>query len=223
MTLDDLRALFTIQRIFFGVGVLITLIRIRSRPWHIRLVGCLFLLSLLADLSATILWAYKMINYAGSLYNIIFLPILSLLYYIAINKQHKKLLIGINVVFFIFAIINLGWIQKSAHNSYSHIFLSIITLLYSIYYFYWLIKELPAVHLFRFPMFWINTAFLIHCSGNFFLYVFTEYLIYVLKNDMILYWTMHNLFEIVRVILLIIAVLVDLQNIERMRKQHIHY
>ena len=99
--------------------------------------------------------------------------------------------------FFIFALINLFFFQKTTPNSYSYIFHSAILIIYCLFYFYVLMRDLPSLYVHHLPMFWFNSAFLIFYAGTFFLFSFTSYLINVLKNNMLIYWSFHNILSII--------------------------
>ncbi|MEJ0031144.1 MAG: hypothetical protein WDO15_12550 [Bacteroidota bacterium] len=97
------------------------------------------------------------------------------------------------IVFILFGIVNLIFIQgHEKMNLYTLAFGAVSLILISLVYFYLLIKELPTESITRLPMFWINTAILIYYSGTFFQYLLTDYLINVLKGDIVNTWTIHN-------------------------------
>jgi hypothetical protein len=214
MTLEQTAAAIMYGQTFlFGTGFLLTLFRIKKRPHYVQVLSILFLLSALSDLAAQVLFRLKINpNYAGSAYDIISFPVLTLIYFFALNRKYARVF---SINFFIFSflsITNLLFIQGSSINSYSKMLCAVLIIHYAIYYFYWLIKELPTTNLYSLPMFWINSAFLVYYSGNFFLFAFTGYLVNVLNNNLLLYWTMHNLLGMTQCIMLIVAVLVDLTN-----------
>ena len=151
-------------------------------------------------------------NYAGSLYYIVLAPIVNLLYYFAFQKKYSAVFIGVGFASFLFTILNILFIQKQAINSYSYILLSTIIIVYAILYFFYLIRELPATHLQRLPMFWINSGYIIFHSGALLLYIFSSYLVNVLNNNLLIYWTFHNILGIVEVCIMLIAINVDLRN-----------
>ena len=73
--------------------------------------------------------------------------------------------------------------------------------------------ELPAQHIHHLPMFWINSAFLFYHAGTFFLFAFTAYIIVVLKNDLLVYWTFHNLLSIIEHMIILIGLYYDLKSL----------
>jgi hypothetical protein len=75
------------------------------------------------------------------------------------------------------------------------IFSLVVTIL-AIWYFFRLMHEVPAVHIYFLPMFWINIGMLVYFAGNFYLFAMQNYLVHVLKSDLIFQWSLHNIFGI---------------------------
>jgi hypothetical protein len=76
-----------------------------------------------------------------------------------------------------------------------------------------LLVELPVQQLQTVPMFWFNAAILIYRAGALFLFLFTPYLVKVLNNDLLIYWSFHNILTIVHQIVITIGLWQDLRNI----------
>ena len=204
-----------IPTVLSGLGFVFTLILIKRLTTLTRLVGLLFLLSLLSDLFAYFLYFQFKVNpnYIVSLYLILSIPVYGLIYYQAYERRYKNFILAATGGFLTFAVVNLLLIQRMTINSYSNILLAVIVLTYALFYFYTLIKELPATHLLKLPMFWVNSAFIVYFSGNLSLFAFTTYLVNVLKNNLAFFWTtFHNLLGVIESVILIIAVWVDWKN-----------
>jgi hypothetical protein len=60
-------------------------------------------------------------------------------------------------------------------------------------------------------MFWFNSGILIFHAGAFFLFSFSSYLVNVQKNDMMMYWSFHNMLSIVERLLILIGLYYDLK------------
>jgi hypothetical protein len=75
--------------------------------------------------------------------------------------------------------------------------------------------ELPSMHLQRMPMFWFNSAFLIYYAGALVLFVFTSYIINVLKQDLVTYWIFHNCLSICEHFLVLTGLYYDLSSIKK--------
>jgi len=212
MSIEKFLLIARIQMILFAIGAILSLIKVKSKQQYIMLLGFALLASVTADFTVPFLKGSTR-NYAGSLYNMIGLPLISGIYYNAVGKRHANVFKFLSVLFVLFALMNVLFFQKISINSYTLIFESIIVISYSLYYFYWLIRELPTSQLHLLPMFWINSAYILFFSGNLFLFVFTSYLVNVLNNDLLVYWTLHNVLGIIEGLMIIVALWMDLRNI----------
>ncbi len=221
MTLEQFHTIGNIQIAFYFLGAIFSFIQFQKREMYVKLIGVFCVACAFGDLSSYLLYYLKLnhylntnANYGASIFYILCFPILSFIYYLAIGRNNKRILISIAVFYFLFGVLNLLFIQKETINSYSTTLLSIIIITYCLYYFYWLLKELPTMHLHGLPMFWINSAFMVYFSGNLFLFVFTSYLVQVLNSNLLVYWSLHNFLGIIEFSLIIFALWIDLQNIK---------
>lgn len=215
MTLELFILILHIQSALFFVGAVLSLIRIKARQPQMRLLGLTMFCSVLGNHVADILRSYKINpNYSATGFDICIIPLICLTYYYAMNKRGLRTFLFVILIYDVFAFINVLFIQKSSINSYTVVLQSIIVISVSLYYFYWLMKELPAAQLHRLPMFWTNSAYIIYYSANLFLFVFTSYLVNVLNNQLLVYWTLHNIVGITQASMMIIALWIDLQNIK---------
>ena len=215
MTLGSFMFIAKLQMSIFAICALLSLIKYRTRDLYIKILGFALVFSVAADLSAGILHDLKIsVNYGSSIYRLGAFPLISLLYFYALGRRLAKFFIIINIIYFIFGATNLLFIQKSAINTYTLILNSILVIIFSLYYFYWLLRVLPTAQLQRLPMFWLNSAHIIYFSGNLFLFVFTSYLVNVLNNNLLVYWTIHNILGIIEGFMIIVALWLDLQNIK---------
>jgi hypothetical protein len=212
MTLKTFLLSANIQMIVFGVGALFSFLKYNSRQRYIMLLGLSLVASVTADFSAFILTG-KTRNHASSAYYILVFPLISAIFYHVTGKKNKRTFVFTSVSITVIAIINVLFIQKTAINSYTLIIQSIVIICYCLYYFYWLLRELPTSQLHLLPMFWINSAYFIFFSGNLFLFVFTSYLVNVLNNDLLVYWTLHNVLGIIEGLMIVVALWMDLRNI----------
>lgn len=137
-------------------------------------------------------------NYAASAYWLLGTMPLSFFFYYAINWEGLKASLSvINVLYFLFGLLNFLYIQTIAVNSYSNILHTLIVILLCIIYYYKLIKELPSVQLQRFPLFWVVSAFFFSYAGKLAIYTVTHYLIHFVKDNMVLVWSFHNFLTII--------------------------
>ena len=199
----------------FGVGALLSLIRLKTRQTYVKLLGLTLFSSVLGNELAKVLHYYKIsVNYSHTAFYICIIPLIGLVYYHAMNKQKKKMFVVISALYVAFAFVNVLLIQRASINSYTLIVQSIIVITLCLYYFYWLLQELPTAELHRMPMFWVNSAYIIFYSGNLFLFVFTSYLVNVLNNQLLVYWSLHNILGIIEASMMSFALWMDLRNIK---------
>lgn len=64
--------------------------------------------------------------------------------------------------------------------------------LLAILYFFKLLKDLPAIHVYKVPMLWINCGLFVFFAGTFILFITKDYMVSMLANDHSLYWGYHN-------------------------------
>lgn len=203
------------QNILTLLTAMMALFRFNSRQLYIKLLGLYFLLFFLYERVGGYLYHVKINpNYASSVGNIIGFPLIAWVYYLTTGKRHRNRYVILIFVYVIFGLVNLLFIQRENINSYTFVFRSVCTLIFALYYFYWLLKELPTSQLQKLPMFWINSAFMVFASGTLFLYVFTAYLVNVMNNDLLIYWSFHNILGIIEILMIIVALWMDLRNIK---------
>lgn len=104
------------------------------------------------------------------------------------GKRMSRILLVAGMLLLTFYCLNLVFIQKDDHiNSYSITIHLAAMLTLGLYYVYTLLNETPNEKITRLPIFWINVGNIIKASGTLVLFILSDYLIYVLKNDMIAY------------------------------------
>jgi hypothetical protein len=126
----------------------------------------------------------------------IYLPIETLtllsIYYFAIHRKIIRNVLALIatafMIFYVIVIIN----KITSLNSSAETVRDFTMILCSVTYFYFLLKDLPEESLKTLPMFWVNSAILFFFSCTFMLSLSLNYLIDVLKNDLIGYWTFRN-------------------------------
>ncbi|MGE0588613.1 MAG: hypothetical protein AB7O48_08570 [Cyclobacteriaceae bacterium] len=168
-------------------------------PSSLRIFTALKISSFSCDLAFYVLIAYKIPpNHASTLYQIIELGLLSWMYYLAFDNKMLKSLIKVGVIVLTTAgIINWHFIQKAEINSYTYVVDSITLLIVSLYFFFWYTAKSQSKNLERKALFWINTGLVIYLSATLLLFMATDYLIKVLNDNLIAYWTYHNIMAII--------------------------
>lgn len=186
------------------------------RSTVVKLVGLAFLVGFISNILAMVMNLVFRLNpnLPQSIYKIVYFCVIGLIYYHASGKRNKLVYNFFCVAFTAFAVVNLLFIQKMQINSYTSILSAIIIIIYSVNYFYRLMIDLPTINLQRLPMFWFNAAFLLFHSGALFLFVFTDYLVNVLNNNLLVYWGFHNILNIVAHLIVLVGLWIDLRNIK---------
>jgi hypothetical protein len=215
MTIDQVITLAHIQTALSAFVAILCFVKFEFRDGVIKLIGLVFLTSFLANITAL---AFHMvpalvpfINTAYPAFSIVSFILLSRVYYVSLRTIHFRWFVLNSVIFTLFALTNLFFIQKLTLNSYTNIFYSAILIIYCLLYFYTLIRDLPSLYVHRLPMFWFNSALLIFHAGAFFLFSFTAYLVNVLKNDLIIYWGFHNVLSILEHFIVLIGLYYNLK------------
>lgn len=110
------------------------------------------------------------------------------------SRIAKKLTLGLAVIyiclFSIFTYQHMGEVIGSIR-TLRDLMMIICTLIY----FYYMITDMPASQITKYPMFWIMTAFLVFFAGTFVLSLSLDFLVNVLKDDLAFVWTARNFFR----------------------------
>jgi hypothetical protein len=164
-------------------------------------LGILLCLSFLAEIISLLVYFtfHGNPNQVGNIFNLLNLPIVILLYQRNVNWRDKyRVSFSLITLFIAFGLANLFFIQGSdAFNSYTNAVASVIFIVIAIIYFYLLILETPADSITDLPFFWISSAILMYYSGTFWIYLQADYLINVLKDNLIMTWLFHNSFGLI--------------------------
>jgi hypothetical protein len=212
------------QTILSALVAILALMKYQSRDIYIKLIGLVFLWGFFANVIAFAFYHIGLrpyVNIPQSIYDFGNIWLISLVYYHALNKRYKHWFVFTTIFFFLFAAFNLIYLQKQSISSYNKFISCFIVISYSIFYFYRLMIELPSTHLQRMPMFWINSAYLIYYAGALILFVFTSYIVDVLKDNLVVYWIFHNTLSIIQHLLILIGVWYDLRNLSA-KPSHFH-
>jgi hypothetical protein len=199
MSIEFLDWLVYIMMLTALVPFAILTINLNRQPPAFMWLAFSLLFSLFCDVAARILILLGISpNFSNAVYWQFVLILVSLFFYHAINwKGLRPVLKVINVLYFLFAAINFLFIQASGVSSYTNIFYSLAVLVLSILYYYKLLRELPAQHLQKLPLFWIVSALFFSNAGKLAIYAVTHYLIHFVKDNLIIVWSFHNFLTII--------------------------
>ena len=165
----------------------------KKLTYPLKYLGYLMYFSALIEIISEIMWWKEMNNlFLLHIYVIAEFILIGWMYQLYLYKLYNRNIIPILILAFsIFSVINSLFIQSiQTFNTHSRPIGNFIFIIFSISYFYKLLKELKIRYLELNPMFWINTGILIYFSGSLFLFIFSNYL---LKNSTQnnLFWTIH--------------------------------
>ncbi len=209
MTLDTFLSIFYVQTTLSGIIALGSFYKFSSRQKLTRLIGLLFLISFICNVTAI---TTEYVNETGSVYDLLLIVVASFIYNHVTNGKYAKPVLFVATAFLIFAVFNLIFLQWGCIASYNKLLSSFIIMLDSVFYFYKLMAELPTVHLQRLPMFWFNSAFLLYHAGTIFLFAFTPYLVNIMNDNLLIYWTFHNLLSILQQLIVLLGLVYDFRN-----------
>jgi hypothetical protein len=180
--------------------ILFTMIPSRGRLLY-RELGALLIVSLITDVIAWtgVLVFHTNMNMAGSVFNILKLPIVVMLYRNQVSWRNRDVIAySVIIPFIIFALINLLFFQGvRGMNSLTASLSSFCIIVMSMTYAFGHAQKVPTESRIKLPMYWINMGLLFYHITTIYLYVWADYLIKVLKSNLINVWMVHNALGIV--------------------------
>lgn len=212
LELDDFLLIFYFQTALSALVACFVFLRFNLRPFYVKLIGLSFFLGFITHIVSLGVDG-KIRNPIQTLNEIINFIIIILVYHIVLKKKYRLYFIITGSLFLVFALYNIFFFQKTELNSYTYALSSFLMMGYFILYFYRLMVELPSLHLHRLPMFWFNSGFLIYRAGTLLLFIFRPYLIHVLNDDLLLYWSFHNSLSIVEHLMILVGLLYDFKSV----------
>jgi hypothetical protein len=218
MTIQIYLYLAIAQTVLSAIVAIGALVRYRSRSLIVRLIGFVFLTSFLANMASWLMVGTSLRIFVNSTYPIsliITVALYSWIYYDLLHKKNRGWFALMAFAFAVFALANILFIQKTAPNSYTYVCHSAIMITYCLLYFYVLMQDLPSLHVHQLPMFWFNSGLLVFHAGTFFLFSFHAYLVNVLKNNMLIYWSFHNMLSNIEHIIFLIGLYYDFRGLSR--------
>jgi len=213
MTLEIFLRIAWVQIILSAIASVMSVIYFKRRSMEARLAGLTFSFGVITYICIAIIDPKgKNINIPQAIESIFYFLGVTTLFSVALRKRYRPLFFTAAILFTIFSILNLSFIQKNEVNTYSRVIGAMFIIVYGILYCYRLLIDLPAQHLQRVPMFWFNSGILIYNAGSLFLLLFAPYLVEVLHNDLLIYWSFHNIFNSIQTLIVMIGLWQDLRN-----------
>jgi hypothetical protein len=215
MTFEQFLVTYYTQTALSAVVSIVALIHFRSRSTEVKLIGFSFLLSFICNGLAFVflkLGHTSYINVPQNIYHLLNLCIVIALYHSALAPKYRIWLFTTLAICFPFSFYDTFIDYKSFVESYFPFVQSMFIITFTILYFHRLLIDMPAVHLQRLPMFWFNSAFLFFHAGTLFLWAFSAYLMHVLNDNLLEYWSFHNIVSILQHIIIIIGLRADFKS-----------
>lgn len=160
-----------------------------------------FMCDFLSDLSAR--FRILFVNLGGITYGIVAPLFFAFFFNHVIRwRKLKKIIFSVGCGLTSFAIYNAIFLQGKKPNSYSATLLSLFILALSIIYFYKLIKELPTSRIHDLPLFWVISSFFFTHAGKLVLNIVSHYMMTIMKDNLMVLWTVHNMLTMVGLVAL---------------------
>jgi hypothetical protein len=183
--------------ILIPVGLLVK--QFKHQPPEMRWLMFTLILSFTGDLLAELSHRLKIlfVNFGSMFYHIVAPTFFAFFFVNCLRWQQWKMpVISVGFLLSLFSLYNGLYIQKQALNSYSATLLSLFILTISIAYFYKLILELPTNRVQELPLFWIISSFFFTHAGKLVLEIVSYYMTTIMKDNLMVLWTLHNILTI---------------------------
>lgn len=133
----------------------------------------------------------------------------ALLFYVW-RKQHTLLVKGLFYACLTFGVINfLVGPGRQMFDQYTTYLTGLILIGTVLFFFYQLMKNVPAERVQSLPLFWIAIAVLVYYGGTIFVFLFNNYFLTQLAKHHPAMWTVHNILNITKNSLFFIALWVN--------------
>jgi hypothetical protein len=167
----------------------------KERRWYLEL-GLILVISFITEIAGTIgiHVFHTNMNIASSIYNLFYLPLGILFYRRNSRWKHRNVLsYSFIIVFLVFALINLFYIQGWRNiDSYTMSITAFSFIIISITYYFSYSRPLPTRPAIRGPMWWINVGILFYHSAAFFPFLYIDYFVNILNSNLITLWMIHH-------------------------------
>lgn len=183
-----------------GLCLIIGLLKFNRLQKDQRILVYLIVVTTLTESLGEVLWRMKTNNlFLNHLYAVIEFVLIAYLYTLHLNGLIKIIYLRILMIAFVlFALVNTLFFQRlTEFNSNVTFTESLLLIVFSILYFYKLLRDLQHRRLERVPMFWINMSVLTYFSGALMLFHVANELIPVPLEERAMVWGTHALFNIV--------------------------
>lgn len=140
-------------------------------------------------------------------YSVFEFSLISLFYIFFFRQYFNAIIFKLMIpVFVVVAIIDYSINGLSSIDNFSISIESLLLTSYSLFFFYYILKNLLFENLLASPIFWLNTAVLIYFPGNLILFLFSNHLIATKPEEYLVLWAViHSFLNIMYNILLAIG------------------
>jgi hypothetical protein len=181
-----------------------------------KFVTVLLLLCFVSFLSDTICYTLAFNGLSTWLtINIYFGLFFILVFYLYLEIYKRKIILSIAFLFVAFCIVNLIWFQGPDQLNSATVYLgSFLLILYIIIILNKISSELCVVDYFDYPLYWVSMGMVLYMGSNLYPFLFNNFLLKVsaLDNQQA-NWLFHNSMNIVKNILLTVALWKQCKNI----------
>lgn len=157
-----------------------------------KILLALLLASLISDVVSSIMGLKAISNlHIINVYAAVELLLLLLVYKTVFTHLKSDILFNILIIFSLVLWV-LDWLLNDGVNkilSVTFVYKSFLMLMFSMYYYYVLIRDLETESIYDNPMFWFNTGVLVYFSGNLFVFSFSNFIV---NLQSISIWQIHN-------------------------------
>jgi|GEM_PF-2935738 len=197
--MDNNRLLVSLSQCLSLFPFLGALINIKKIKECLLPVFVLLFVNVAVEIIATIYIEFdKNTNEILHVFTVIEFSLLSLFFAFFFKKYFNPIVIYISIpLFFIVAYVDYKINGLNSADNFSVSVESFILVIYTLFFFYYVLKNLIFDNLLAQPVFWISTAVLFYFSGNFVLFVFANYMMRVDLDKYLLLWSIiHTFFNV---------------------------
>lgn len=215
MTVEEFILISHIQGFSPLLATILVAWKLGEKPLYIRWVGIKSLVSVVFHVLIyvfTFVIDAEMNVILGEIHALIE-PLLIIFIYTSVNpsKKYARTLYIFYAVFALGDILNMLYLQTDYSTSYGKVVSSLVFIIISVDFFFRMLKELPADKLSAYPMFWINASVLIFFSSTLVLFIVFDYLVTVLNDNMMFYYSFHNIMRTIFALLFAVGAWQDLK------------
>lgn len=193
------------------IPAIVGAISFKQRTLLLKILWLFAVVSFCLDNTALYIPSYA--NETSNLFRLVEFYVLLIIYYKAFEPRWIKMVFYLLGLLYLALFLSESFLSsKGQLNAYSITLTSLVFIVFSVRFFYVLIRDLPTAQIQRLPMFWVNTAVLTYFAGGLFVFAMRNYLVNTLNDSQTIYWSFHNFLNIGKNLLFAIALWQDLRK-----------